>query len=236
MSEVILEARHIDRFFGEGLNELKVLQDLNFSLSSSETVAIVGQSGSGKSTLLSLLAGLDQPSSGEIILRGNDITRMSEKVLAQYRSRNIGIVFQQFHLMNQLTALENISLPLEIAGVPVGESNKRSTEILGQVGLTNRGNHYPHQLSGGEKQRVALARALVIDPPILLADEPSGSLDQKTGDQVMKLLFDLIQQKKHSLILVTHNESLARQCSRLLHLQDGKLVEDTKVQPLGSRL
>jgi putative ABC transport system ATP-binding protein len=223
---MILEARNITRHYDQGNSKLEVLKNLNFALAENETVAVLGQSGSGKSTLLSMLAGLDRPSSGEIFLSGQNITEMSEKALALFRAKQIGIVFQQFHLMTHLTAVENVSLPLEIAGMNFSEAKLKSLKLLEAVGLGARADHFPHQLSGGEKQRVAIARALVIEPPILLADEPSGNLDQKTGESVMNLLFTLVQERGHSLILVTHNETLALQCSRRLNLINGTLVQD----------
>lgn len=220
-SPAILEAVSVKKTYRQGETRLDVLKGVDFAVSAAETVAILGQSGSGKSTLLSLLAGLDLPNEGKILLEGRDITHLGEKELAIYRAAKIGIVFQQFHLMSNLTALENVALPLEIAGDP--EASEKARVRLEQVGLTARAGHFPHQLSGGEKQRIAIARALIVEPPVILADEPSGNLDAKTGDQVMALLFDLARSKGTALVLVTHNEELAKLCSRQLRLSDGLL-------------
>ena len=204
---------------------VKVLQGLNLDVRQGETIAIIGESGSGKSTLLSLLAGLDKPTSGSIQLNGKDISQLSENELAKFRAMSIGIVFQQFHLMSHLTALENVSLPLEL----VKEKNalERSTEALEKVGLVHRMDHFPHQLSGGECQRVAIARAMVVQPKLLLADEPTGNLDTRTGDNITDLFFDLVKERQMTLILVTHNEKLAARCQKSLQLADGKLNEYT---------
>jgi putative ABC transport system ATP-binding protein len=190
-------------------------------IKSGEIVAVVGQSGSGKSTLLSLLAGLDRPEEGHIIIRGQDIVSLSEQQMTSFRAKNIGIVFQHFHLMPHLTALENVMLPLEILGEEQIEA--RAREILGLMGLGHREEHFPSQLSGGESQRVAIARALVVQPQFLLADEPSGSLDSETGEKVMDVFFDVVRQKKMTTVLVTHSEPLARRCDRILTLKNGLL-------------
>lgn len=219
---MILEARGISKCFTHAGNALSVLERVDLAIAEAETVAIRGQSGSGKSTLLSLLAGLDRPSGGKILVGGEDLGAMSEEKLAAFRARNIGIVFQQFHLMANLTAAENVGLPLEIARNR--EAAARARRLLAGVGLASRADHFPHQLSGGERQRVAIARALVAEPRILLADEPSGNLDATTGSEVMALLFDLVGRRKATLILVTHNEELARLCGRALLLRNGRLV------------
>ena len=198
---------------------IEVLKNLNLQVEEGETVAVVGQSGSGKSTLLSMLAGLDCQSSGSLRIRGKEISEMSEVKLTQFRAENIGIIFQQFYLMPHLTAIENVSLPLEMFGYK--DSQQRSREALLQVGLAERETHFPHQLSGGESQRVAIARAIVIRPSILLADEPTGNLDNATGIQVSNLLFDLVKTTGMTLLLVTHNIELAQRCSRQLHLNSG---------------
>lgn len=201
--------------------EIPVLTGVTASVAAGETVAIIGPSGSGKSTLLSLLAGLDRPTSGKIELLGSDIGSMAERDLTGFRAKNLGIVFQQFHLMSHLSAVENVALPLKIAGNAT--ARERATKALSEVGLGHRLAHYPHELSGGERQRVAIARALVGRPPLILADEPSGNLDVKTGEQVMRLLFDLVKEQRSTLILVTHNEELARWCDRRLVLHQGQL-------------
>ncbi|MED5516230.1 MAG: ABC transporter ATP-binding protein [SAR324 cluster bacterium] len=203
----------------ENHKNIEVLKNLNLQVEEGETVAVVGQSGSGKSTLLSMLAGLDCQSSGSLRIRGKEISEMSEVKLTQFRAENIGIIFQQFYLMPHLTAIENVSLPLEMFGYQ--DSQQRSREALLQVGLAERETHFPHQLSGGESQRVAIARAIVIRPSILLADEPTGNLDNATGIQVSNLLFDLVKTTGMTLLLVTHNIELAQRCSRQLHLNSG---------------
>jgi putative ABC transport system ATP-binding protein len=220
---VILQIENLQKSFPHpGTAEpVQVLHDLNFQVQESDTVAIVGQSGSGKSTLLSLMAGLDTPSSGTLRLRGSDLATMSEEALTRFRAENIGIIFQQFHLMQHLTALENVALPLEMAGLPDAET--RARKALSEVGLSHREDHFPHQMSGGECQRVAIARAIVIRPALLLADEPTGNLDHATGEQVANLLFDLVQRTGMTLVLVTHNNQLAERCERALTLSQGVL-------------
>ncbi|MDR3606109.1 MAG: ABC transporter ATP-binding protein [Oligoflexia bacterium] len=218
---MIVEAKQLYKTFMQGGYPVEVLSGLDLQLESGETVAIVGQSGNGKSTLLSLLAGLDSPTKGTVEVAGQELGAMTEEELAIFRSRNVGIIFQQFHLMSNLTAIENVSLPLEIMRTP--EAYTKAAIALERVGLGHRKTHFPYQLSGGEKQRVAIARALVINPKLLLADEPSGSLDAKTGDQVMKLLFGLVKESGTTMLLVTHNDALVRLCSRALLMRDGKL-------------
>ena len=198
---------------------IDVLKNINLEIHEGETVAVVGQSGSGKSTLLSLLAGLDRQTSGSIRLRDKEISEMSEVKLTQFRAENIGIIFQQFYLMPHLTALENVSLPLEMFGYE--NYLNRAKEALEQGGLSDREQHFPHQLSGGESQRVAIARAVVGRPSILLADEPTGNLDNETGVQVANLLFDLVKTTGMTMLLVTHNTEMAKRCSRQLTLQFG---------------
>lgn len=218
----ILRAHQVYKQFSQGETPVQVLKGVELEVTKGETLAIVGQSGSGKSTLLSLLAGLDTPSQGSIELAGKALESMSEEELTVYRAKHLGIIFQQFHLMGNLTALENVSLPLEIARDP--EATSKAKAALEHVGLGHRASHFPHQLSGGEKQRVAIARAIVIEPSVLLADEPSGSLDTATGHQVMNLLFDLVNRRNMTLILVTHNEELVQLCQRKLALREGRLA------------
>ena len=198
---------------------IDVLKNINLEIHEGETVAVVGQSGSGKSTLLSLLAGLDRQTTGSLRLRDKEISEMSEVKLTQFRAENIGIIFQQFYLMPHLTALENVSLPLEMFGYE--DYLNRAKETLQQVGLSDREQHFPHQLSGGESQRVAIARAVVGRPSILLADEPTGNLDNETGVQVANLLFDLVKTTGMTMLLVTHNTEMAKRCSRQMTLQFG---------------
>ena len=217
---MILEISGLYKSFPHaGTGQIEVLKNLNLEVQEGETIAVVGQSGSGKSTLLSLLAGLDRQTYGSLRLRDQQISEMSEAKLTQFRAENIGIIFQQFYLMPHLTALENVSLPLEMFGHE--DSQVRAKEALQHVGLAEREKHFPHQLSGGESQRVAIARAVVIRPSILLADEPTGNLDNATGVQVANLLFDLVNTTGMTLLLVTHNTELAQRCSRQLTLYSG---------------
>ena len=202
---------------------LDVLRDLNLSLADGETAAIIGPSGSGKTTLLLLLAGLEQPSSGSIALDGIDLGRLDADGLADLRRDRLGIVFQSFHLVPSLSALGNVMLPLEIAGGR--NAAVRAAEMLERVGLGERADHFPAQLSGGEQQRVAIARAMVHSPRLLLADEPTGNLDQHTGAQIIELLFELHRDSGSTLVLVTHDTAVAERCRRVLRLERGRLVE-----------
>lgn len=202
--------------------ELVILEDMDFSVSPGDTVAIVGASGSGKSTLLSLLAGLDTPSHGEVLLAGQPLSALDEDGRARVRAERVGFVFQNFQLLPSLTALENVMLPLELRGDRDAESPARS--MLRSVGLGERLAHYPRQLSGGEQQRVALARAFVTRPSLLLADEPTGNLDTHTGETIIDLLFALNAENGTTLVLVTHDEALARRCSRRLRIEAGRLA------------
>jgi putative ABC transport system ATP-binding protein len=217
----LVEVRQVSKQFQQGETVIPVLRDLSFGVEAGETVAIVGQSGSGKSTLLSMLAGLDQPTQGTITVDGQDLSRLNQNELTRFRGRSIGIIFQQFHLMRSLTALENVLLPLDILGLPHAE--ERAMDALNLMGLGARAKHLPQQLSGGECQRVAIARAFVVEPRILLADEPSGNLDTATGDKVMNLLFDAVGQRGMTLILVTHDMQLASRCKKRLPLVQGQL-------------
>ena len=217
---MLLEINQLYKSFPQADHgQIDVLKNINLEIHEGETVAVVGQSGSGKSTLLSLMAGLDRQTTGSLRLRDKEISEMSEVKLTQFRAENIGIIFQQFYLMPHLTALENVSLPLEMFGYE--DYLNRAKETLQQVGLSEREQHFPHQLSGGESQRVAIARAVVGRPSILLADEPTGNLDNETGVQVANLLFDLVKTTGMTMLLVTHNTEMAKRCSRQLTLQFG---------------
>ena len=217
---MLLEINQLYKSFPQaGHGQIDVLKNINLEIHEGETVAVVGQSGSGKSTLLSLMAGLDRQTTGSLRLRDKEISEMSEVKLTQFRAENIGIIFQQFYLMPHLTALENVSLPLELFGYE--DYLNRAKKALEQVGLSDREKHFPHQLSGGESQRVAIARAVVARPSILLADEPTGNLDNETGVQVANLLFDLVKTTGMTMLLVTHNTEMAKRCSRQLTLQFG---------------
>jgi len=212
-----------------GNQTVQILQDISFEVPVKQVVAIVGPSGSGKSTLLGLLAGLDQPTHGSIHIHGINITTLTESAMAHFRRQNIGYVFQAFHLIPTLTAIENVALPLELQGVATGE--ERAKNLLESVGLEHRFHHYPIQLSGGEQQRVALARAFISHPPLLLADEPTGNLDSATGDRVIDRLWQLHMQHDSTLILVTHDTALAARAQRILTLRDGTIVNDTSCLP-----
>ncbi len=200
---------------------LVLLNDINIEIDSGETVAIVGASGSGKSTLLGILAGLDVPTAGKVWLNGDDLFALEEDGRAALRQTSVGFVFQSFLLLPNLTALENVMLPLELAGK--GQIEKRASEMLSRVGLAERLRHYPKQLSGGEQQRVAIARAFVTQPKILFADEPTGNLDSVTGERVIELLFELNREQGTTIVLVTHDDALARRCHRLLHIDAGRI-------------
>lgn len=219
---MILELQDIEKSFEQpNAGTIKVLSNINFSIDAGETNAITGHSGSGKTTLLSLIAGLDLPDTGRILLDGENLCTMKENQLARFRALKIGIIFQQFHLMPHLTARENISLPLEI--LKQDNITGRVDEMLEKVGLTNRQHHTPAQLSGGESQRVAIARALIIKPKLLLADEPTGNLDIQTGNKIAALLFDLVEKENKTLIIVTHNMELAGRCHKVRKLEHGSL-------------
>lgn len=220
---MILEVKSICKSFHQPQSGiLEVLHRVSFALAPGETTAVTGQSGSGKTTLLSLIAGLDNPDTGQVILDGEDLCTMKESRLARYRALKIGIIFQQFHLMPHLSARENISLPLEI--LKQEKIRQRTDAMLEKVGLSDRQHHLPGQLSGGECQRVAIARALIIKPALLLADEPTGNLDIGTGERVAQLLFDLVEMENKTLILVTHNLNLADQCQKIRTLDRGQLI------------
>jgi putative ABC transport system ATP-binding protein len=206
--------------------DLTILDAVNLNISQGESVAIVGPSGSGKSTLLALLAGLDEPTAGRVWLNGTELTALSEDGRARLRNAQVGFVFQSFHLLPSLTALENVMLPLELSNAEDPEHNAR--QALQEVGLESRLRHYPRQLSGGEKQRVAIARAFVTEPALLFADEPTGNLDTKTGAQVLRLLFELNSASSTTLVLVTHDLGAAQRCHRIIELAAGRLIASTE--------
>ena len=218
----IASIQKISKTYKQGGKRIEVLNHLSMEVEKGETLAILGQSGSGKSTFLSLLAGLDHPDFGSICINGQNLANMKQEELARFRSENLGIVFQQYHLMSNLTALENVALPLELQHQK--EVDARARKALEWVDLSPRLSHLPSELSGGECQRVALARAMVTKPSLILADEPSGNLDGKTGKEVMELLFKLCKENAQTLILVTHNHELSQLCDRSLFLRDGKLL------------
>lgn len=218
----VIEVQHLSKSVVDSSGELCILRDIHFTLQPRQTVAIVGASGSGKSTLLSLLAGLDTPTQGAVRLLGQDIFALGEDARAALRGQKMGFVFQSFQLLPNLTALENVMLPLELAGTR--QARAQATDMLQRVGLGQRLGHYPKLLSGGEQQRVALARAFVMEPAVLLADEPTGSLDHATGVAVMDLMLALNRERGTTLVLVTHDRGIAAQCERILTIEAGRLV------------
>ena len=222
----MIQLRGVSKSVPSGGGTLTILHPLDLSIAAGRVAAITGPSGSGKSTLLGLVAGLDAPSSGHVIIDGIDITTLDEDGLARLRGRRIGFVFQFFHLLPSLTAFENVLVPMEIAGVP-GAADRART-LLQEVGLSDRLHHYPSQLSGGEQQRVAIARALANDPPILLADEPTGNLDTATGHQVIELLLEINRTRGTTLVLVTHDPELAAVSDVTIALRDGRVVNTTE--------
>ena len=221
-AEPIIAVDHVFKSVTDSTGTLDILRDIDFSLAPRETAAIVGASGSGKSTLLSIIAGLDTPTRGTVRLAGQDLFAIDEDQRAALRADKVGFVFQSFQLMGNLNALENVMLPLELSGRR--DARKAAAEMLARVGLSERLGHYPKVLSGGEQQRVALARAFVVQPAVLLADEPTGSLDFATGETIMELMFDLNTELGTTLVLVTHDEHLAQRCERVLTLAEGRLV------------
>jgi len=223
----VLEAKSLSKQVSSPEGTLTILSGVSFAISAGESVAVVGPSGAGKSTLLALLAGLDLPSEGHVVLNKANLSDLDEDGRAQLRAENVGFVFQSFHLVPSLNALENVMLPLELAG----QRNARNAalDIVKKVGLAERWSHYPAQLSGGEKQRVAIARAFATEPAVLFADEPTGNLDSRTGAIIMELMFELNRSSSTTLVLVTHDQALARRCDRILSLDVGKLVSDERV-------
>ena len=223
MSDLLLEARDLVKDYHDGERTLRVLRGLDFALRPGETVAIMGQSGSGKSTLLNLLCMLDRPTDGSIRLDGDELVEMPSWRLNQVRLHRIGLVFQFHHLLHEFRAWENVAMPAFVARQPRAAAKRRAYELLDQVGLADRANHIPSKLSGGEQQRVALARSLMNDPAVVLADEPTGNLDVRTGEKVVELLWDETKSQGRSLVIVTHEKSIADNADRILRLEDGKL-------------
>jgi putative ABC transport system ATP-binding protein len=221
----MIELREVSKTVMSGSEPLTILHPLSLTIPHGEFVAIVGPSGSGKSTLLGLIAGLDAPSSGSVLIDSVDITRLGEDALAKLRGEKVGFVFQFFHLIPSLTAYENVAVPMEIAGA--ADPRRRAERLLEEVGLTGRSHHYPSQLSGGEQQRVALARALANDPPIVLADEPTGNLDSANGRHILDLLRGIHDKRGTTIVLVTHDRELAEMADARLVLRDGRVVENT---------
>jgi putative ABC transport system ATP-binding protein len=222
MPEPIIAVEHVHKSVTDSTGTLDILRDIDFNLAERETAAIVGASGSGKSTLLSIVAGLDTPTQGTVRLAGEDLFAMDEDERAALRARKVGFVFQSFQLLGNLTALENVMLPLELAGRR--DARKAAGAMLDRVGLAERLGHYPKVLSGGEQQRVALARAFVVEPAVLLADEPTGSLDFATGERVMDLMFELNRELGTTLVLVTHDSGIAQRCERRITIEAGRIA------------
>jgi putative ABC transport system ATP-binding protein len=218
----VLRAESITKKVSSPEGTLTILAEVDLQIAAGETVAIVGASGAGKSTLLALLAGLDEPSAGRVWLNGSELTALDEDGRAAVRANHVGFVFQSFHLVPSLTAIENVMLPLELAGRP--NARQSAAEVLAQVNLSPRREHYPRQLSGGEQQRVAIARAFVTRPAVLFADEPTGNLDSVTGERIIELLFDLNRATHTTLVVVTHDEAIAKRCSRIIKIEAGRLV------------
>jgi putative ABC transport system ATP-binding protein len=227
IEDAVLAARNVSKQVSSPEGSLTILSNVSFAIDKGDSVAVVGASGAGKSTLLALLAGLDLPTEGEIWLNGVNLTNLDEDGRAAVRAASVGFVFQSFHLVPSLNALENVMLPLELAGFD--SPRQKAMEILQQVGLGERWSHYPAQLSGGEKQRVAIARSFATEPAVLFADEPTGNLDSRTGEHVIDLMFELNRDSSTTLILVTHDKSLAARCDRIIGLDGGLLVSDEKV-------
>lgn len=224
MSNVI-ETQHLAKIYQMGSEKVHALRDISITIGRNEYVALMGPSGSGKSTLMNMIGCLDTPTKGSYILNGQDVSRMTDNELAEVRNKEIGFVFQTFNLLPRATALENVSLPLIYAGMPLSKRNERGAEVLKQVGLDDRATHRPNELSGGQRQRVAVARALVNHPSIILADEPTGNLDTKTSHEIMGL-FEEIHKNGNTVILVTHEEDIAQHAHRIIRLRDGLVESD----------
>jgi putative ABC transport system ATP-binding protein len=226
IEDAVLAARNVSKQVSSPEGSLTILSNVSFAIDKGDSVAVVGASGAGKSTLLALLAGLDLPTEGEIWLDGVNLTNLDEDGRAAVRAASVGFVFQSFHLVPSLNALENVMLPLELAGFDA--PRQKAMDILQQVGLGERWSHYPAQLSGGEKQRVAIARSFATEPAVLFADEPTGNLDSRTGGHVIDLMFELNRNSSTTLVLVTHDKTLAARCDRIIGLDGGLLVSDEK--------
>jgi len=227
MSEFVLAANRLSKSYPSGDHQLTVLDDVSFTVTSGESISIIGPSGSGKTTLLGLCAGLDLPSSGTVTLMGLQLQAMNEDDRAYLRNQSVGFIFQNFQLLPTLTALENVMIPAELR--KMSDIRKRAEALLERVGLRDRMDHYPTQLSGGEQQRVAVARAFVTDPSIVFADEPTGNLDEANAEQITELLFTMNRERSTTLVLVTHNLDLAKKTDRILEMRGGKVVTETRV-------
>ncbi|GAC1339773.1 MAG: ABC transporter ATP-binding protein [Beijerinckiaceae bacterium] len=224
-----VELRHVDIHLGRGAARVHVLKDIDLTIRRGEAIGLVGPSGAGKSTLLIVLAGLERPDRGSVVIEGRDLAALDEDRLARFRGARIGIVFQSFHLIPTMNALENVAIPLELRGA--SDAFGRAARELAAVGLADRATHYPAQLSGGEQQRVALARAIACDPAILVADEPTGNLDETTGNAIIELMFELKRARGTTLVLVTHDAALAARCDRTVRMRSGR-IEGPEAAPL----
>ena len=222
MTDAMIVTRNLFVTLPSHSGAVNIIRGIDLSIASGETVGLIGPSGSGKSTLLMVLAGLEPASQGQVVVSGHDYANMDEDALSRFRRSNVGIVFQSFHLVPTMTAVENVALPLELAGV--ASAFEKAETMLGEVGLGHRLTHYPAQMSGGEQQRTALARALVANPPVLFADEPTGNLDQNTGRQIMDLILRLAEERRTTVLLITHDRALADRCARVETMQDGQLL------------
>jgi putative ABC transport system ATP-binding protein len=232
VAEKIVELKNVHLSLQSRAGTVQILRGIDLDIRQGETIGIVGPSGSGKSTLLMIMTGLEKATSGAVHVAGHDFTALGEDGLARARGENIGIVFQSFHLVPTMTALENVALPLEFSGRT--DARERAAEVLDTVGLSHRLDHFPAQLSGGEQQRVAIARALAPNPKLLFADEPTGNLDARNGEQIMDLLFDLHERSGTTLILVTHDERLAARCDRTIHIEDGRIDDAASLELEGA--
>jgi putative ABC transport system ATP-binding protein len=224
MNDGFVSLKGVSKHYPRGDTQVKALEDVTLSIGRGEIISIMGPSGSGKSTLLNLLGALDTPTAGSIEIAGQDLSKLSQRELTEYRRHKIGFVFQSFNLIPNLSASENVELPMEYARAPPAERKKRAADLLASVGMEQRQTHRPAHLSGGEQQRVAIARALANDPPIIIADEPTGNLDSKTGAGVVELLAQLAHEKKKTVIIVTHDQKIAEQTDRTLLIEDGRIL------------
>jgi putative ABC transport system ATP-binding protein len=234
MSQTVIQLANVTKNYGEG-EVVHALRQLDLKIERGERVAVMGPSGSGKSTLLNLVCGLDEPTTGSVQIDGMELSQMDDNARTRARREKIGMIFQTFNLLPTLSALENVSLPLRLQGLPKRDTDERALAMLARVGLAGRAKHLPDQLSGGERQRVAIARALVFKPPLLLADEPTGNLDTATGKEILDLLDDLHREFNNTLLLVTHNVHAAERCDRILTLQDGVIIKEDHVPQKGGK-
>jgi putative ABC transport system ATP-binding protein len=224
----MIRLNNVSRVYGDG--KVAALQTVTLHIARGERVAVMGPSGSGKSTMLNLICGLDDPSSGEVLIDGTDIAALDDDRRTRLRREKVGMIFQTFNLLPTLTAVENVSLPLRLQNTAKREAEARGLKMLQRVGLGERATHRPDQLSGGERQRIAIARALIFEPPVLLADEPTGNLDSKTGEEILSLLDDLHREFNATILMVTHNEDAARHCDRILRLRDGHIIKEEQLR------